>query len=407
MKKGGLKRLIKQGDVPAIVTFLKEYTVLDKKGAIFDAVVHERLDILRLLLADTRFDPNIWDSAPLRHSVKYGLVACTRALLEDERVTRVFPVRFVIEEAIFSDQPETLYAVLNHTHFDPSCDDNYLIRCACDANRTNVVRALLRDSRVNPTMDNNICLRQAACRGNAEILRALLSDPRVDPGDNDNDALCCAIEQHHPEIVRSLLDDNRIDPSRGHDRVLRFMAFYGENAEFVTRLLADPRVDPKTQGDYPIYFASKNGHADIVRVLLRDSRVDPSEAIAHTKHNRIAKLLLADPRVDPTVQDNRLVRRASSRRREKLLKRLLKDPRIDGSCAIPGAQPGCVRILAKDPVYGIHAYRAMYEKHHSYIVSIYDSLLSRVCVLMWISKQRKNEWCYNMTFVVERLMAIF
>ena len=74
----------------------------------------------------------------------------------------------------------------------------------------------------------------------------------------------------------------------------------------VRLLLADPRVRlaPSADDNEAIRWASGNGHADVVRLLLADSRVDPNardnEAIrcaSQYGHADVVRLLLADPRV--------------------------------------------------------------------------------------------------------------
>jgi len=56
----------------------------------------------------------------------------------------------------------------------------------------------------------------------------------------------------------------------------------------VRLLLADPRVNPITNDNLAIRWASQFGHIEIVRLLLTDPRVDPS---AHDNDAiRLAKL---------------------------------------------------------------------------------------------------------------------
>jgi hypothetical protein len=41
----------------------------------------------------------------------------------------------------------------------------------------------------------------------------------------------------------------------------------------VKALLQDPRIDPSAANQYAIRWASKNGHLQVVDVLLKDHRV--------------------------------------------------------------------------------------------------------------------------------------
>ena len=81
----------------------------------------------------------------------------------------------------------------------------------------------------------------------------------------------------------------------GHDKVVRL-------------LLADPRVDP-SDSDI-IKFASKNGHSTVVELLLEDPRVDPSVdynlslgLAAQNGHFDVVKLLLSSPLFNPNLID--------------------------------------------------------------------------------------------------------
>lgn len=67
--------------------------------------------------------------------------------------------------------------------------------------------------------------------------------------------------------------------------------------------------DPSTQDNTPIVVASRNGHFDIVKYLMTQESVDPSdmnnyaydEAI-RSRYNKIAELLMKDKRVEETKQ---------------------------------------------------------------------------------------------------------
>ena len=56
---------------------------------------------------------------------------------------------------------------------------------------------------------------------------------------------------------------------------LRYASLNGR-LEVVRELLKDSRVDPSVVNNYAIQWASRNGHLEVVRELLKDSRVDPS-----------------------------------------------------------------------------------------------------------------------------------
>lgn len=81
-------------------------------------------------------------------------------------------------------------------------------------------------------------------------------------------------------------------------RKLFYFACKNGHAEVVRLLLADGRVDPAARDNSAIRHASKNGHSEVVRLLLQDSRVNPaggdgSRAIVKLQP-RVARPLLQD-----------------------------------------------------------------------------------------------------------------
>src|SRR3990170_2153039 len=79
------------------------------------------------------------------------------------------------------------------------------------------------------------------------------------------------------------------------------LACKNNNIEVVKLLLQDLRVDPSDQSNDAIIWASQSGHVEIVKLLLQDPRVDPSgkdnKAIGFAislGHIEVVKLLLQD-----------------------------------------------------------------------------------------------------------------
>jgi ankyrin repeat protein len=95
--------------------------------------------------------------------------------------------------------------------------------------------------------------------------------------------------------------------------------------------------------DNALHMAAKEGHYDIVELLLKDGRIDPNAVnkagytALHSalllKHPRIVYLLLKDPRVDPTAPYiERGLKRSplelADSRNKQLVNRLLEEPRV-------------------------------------------------------------------------------
>jgi len=147
-----------------------------------------------------------------------------------------------------------------------------------------------------------------------------------------------AVKNGDLEKVKSLL--LVINPSRNDNKAIRYASSNG-HAEVVKLLLADPRVDPSVYDNYSIRYASLNDHVEVVKLLLADPRVDPSvndnyaiQSASRNGHIEVVKLLLSDPRVDPSLYDNESIRCTSSNGHTEIVKLLLADARVDPSAVL-------------------------------------------------------------------------
>ena len=95
-------------------------------------------------------------------------------------------------DTLNSNYKSTIFAtVVNHNHikivklliddkrFDPSYDDDYLLRMAIVDNYPKIVKLLLRDKRVNCAMDNGNLLAYTCIKGHLESFIILLNDKRM------------------------------------------------------------------------------------------------------------------------------------------------------------------------------------------------------------------------------------
>jgi len=94
--------------------------------------------------------------------------------------------------------------------WDPSVDDNFAIKSACDKGHLEIVKLLLQDERVDPSAGGNSALRWASNYGYIKIVKLLLQDERVDPNAEFSCAIRWAIQNNHKEIVKLLMRDKRL-----------------------------------------------------------------------------------------------------------------------------------------------------------------------------------------------------
>ncbi len=86
--------------------------------------------------------------------------------------------------------------------------------------------------------------------------------------------------------------------------------------------------------DRALYLAAKNGHAEIVKLLLKNGRANPNALLSaplrtacREGHVDVVKLLLEDGRVDPTAMNNQAVQFASANGHVDILRLLFFDKR--------------------------------------------------------------------------------
>jgi len=134
------------------------------------------------------------------------------------------------------------------------------------------------------------------------------------------------------EVVKELLKDSRVDPSAKDNYAVSLAAEKGF-VEVVRELLKDSRVDPSADDNYAIYWASRNGHLECVKELLKDSRVNPADST------------------------NRSIRAACEGGFTEIVLELLKHERVnpaddENSCLCTASKNGhleIVKALLKDP----------------------------------------------------------
>jgi len=169
--------------------FLKEPTLEKSKKLLFlDACESGNTEIVELLLKVV--DPTLEDNSGLMYACNYNYIDIVKLLLADNRIDpNEYP-----EDCGGSDEYE-IYA-------EP-------IRLACWVGNIDIVKLLLEDSRVDLSSRHDTL--EISCRkGYIDIVRLILADSRIDPSLHNNFALKLAKKENHTEIVNLLLSDPRV-----------------------------------------------------------------------------------------------------------------------------------------------------------------------------------------------------
>jgi ankyrin repeat protein len=172
-------------------------------------------------------------------------------------------------------------------------------------------------------------LIKASREGNSAVVRQLLA-AGVDPTTDKNAAIRYASEYGFVEVVKALLEHKDKD--------------------------GNLVVDPAAGDSYAIRLASENGHLEVVQLLLdykdRDGHlvVNPAAldnyaiiVASMDGHVAVVQVLLdhkdkdGNPVVDPAAKDNRAIRLASQSGRVKVVKMLLEHKDKDGNPVVDPA----------------------------------------------------------------------
>jgi len=161
----------------------------------------------------------------------------------------------------------------------------------------------------------------------------------------------------------------------------------------VAKLLLCQTVDPSWNYNAALLCATMNGNAEIVKRLLKDPRVNPSdrngfityEAIRR-RHVDIGLMFITHPRTDVTLDDQGAIYWASDYNVAEVVRLLLEDPRVDATKAIECATGKSRRIMAAHDIWGIRNHRALHEKWHPEIVEEYDLVVSQGVTMAFVAR---------------------
>ena len=187
-------------------------------------------------------------------------------------------------------------------------------------------------------------IQHAAFHGHFSAIQEILqnSATKIDR-ETATSALLMAAGKGNVRVLDALLKDSRFAPTtltESDDRYLWGFAIRGNQPNVVSLLLKDGRIDPSIKNNYPIQLAAREGKQDIFELLIKDPRVDPSDidnyalkgAIFHNNDGQtrnIIWMLLNDQRVDPSAGHNIILKHSLFNADDAITKKILKDPRVD------------------------------------------------------------------------------
>lgn len=202
----------------------------------------------------------------------------------------------------------------------------------CRSGNTNAVKTLLKDDRVNPSINNNYAIKIACEYNHVKIVELLLDDDRVNPADNDNVAIGIACLNGHIEVIKLLLTNKDIDTNIG---LVNASLNVKNGLEVVKVLLKDKRTVLSYDDNTTFIYACKYNNIDLVEFLLKREDVNPTDRdneglywACRKGYIKIVKMLLDDKRIDPSDSDNDIIKIAYEKGRTKIVELLAKDKRV-------------------------------------------------------------------------------
>lgn len=248
--------------------------------------------LMRSLLRDARVDPTANDSEALRVGGRVSAVVADH-LLMDGRADPLARNSQCLCEAAKCGQAAVVRRLLRDPRVTPVVRNQRALNIACENGHLDVVNVLLADARVVPHRNDNEALKTAALLSHGPVARRLLQVQTVTPatrrGSTPLELAMLPRADRSFDVIEILVEDPRVTfPSDLLSNVVGSMRSVNNDAaqctQIVTRLLADPRVDPVANGLSVIYYAlwgipyqrdyvKNNGHIELIRLLVEDPRV--------------------------------------------------------------------------------------------------------------------------------------
>ena len=397
-------------------------------------------EIVKLLLQDSRVNPGTCSNYALRVASELGHLEVVKILLLDSRVNPTAYANAAIKVASERGHSEIVKLLIPRTDLSHITSGKILnlakeisnenmekFKLAIRNGDLDMVKILLLDNQFDPSYDSNHAIRVASKQGHMEIVKILLLDPRVNPTDSDNSAIRLASQNNHPGIVKLLIP--KTDLSKITDeKILNIakemateenkalfnkfrVAISENNIDMVKSLL--PNLDPSFNSNSAIRLAIRSGNLEIVKVLMQDTRFNPTVGtdclimLASSEgHLEIVKILLLDFRFDPSYYDNNAIKSASAHKHWDIVKILALDPRVDPSagdnCVIKFAVENSRLDIVKELICRVDVTQITDEKTIGPINEILEADLkekiSKIRILMKMRKISKlkieEEKCY-------------
>jgi hypothetical protein len=154
--------------------------------------------------------------------------------------------------------------------------DNETLAIATEYDKIDILQFLLKDKKSDKNpYIINVALISAIEVGNIDTVKILLQK-QLDINSPDEIILSTAVNYGQTDILRILLKDGRLQPNKDKYHIIGVACHRG-NSEIVKLLLDDGRANPAYLSNIGIITAAEEGYTDIIKLLLSDPRVNPGD----------------------------------------------------------------------------------------------------------------------------------
>lgn len=234
-------------------------------------------------------------------------------------------------------QPRIVHKLVTGNYLANITIDNHsVLEHAATVGNPDLVEYLCQIDKFDPGLNNHSSLRLAAKNGRASCLKALLKHPKSDPTSEDNEAIRLASANGHVKCVKLLLLSGKVDcQARDNEALIR--ASGAGHLLIVINLLRNG-AKPKARNYQSIYLAHANKHIELrdhlFHMCLTEASIDAAFCIpfcCKIGDFEILKELIDVKMMNPAVRDNQALKNAVDSDRADIVKYLLKDSRVDPS----------------------------------------------------------------------------
>lgn len=201
-----------------------------------------------------------------------------------------------------------MYSDFDFQH-NPRLDDQFAVKRAFETWNLNAIRCLLKVEFVDFGFDNNYPIRMSG--GNIQLLKVLIENPSLDPGANNNEALRNAAYFNRIEAVELLL--TKLDPRKDQNEAFVLAVQQGHH-DLIIIMLRDDRVDPTSDGRNLAWTAAiRNNDLIAVKILEAHIPIPPIDfalrycIMKGDSYNDMFQLLTPHPIADIDFAMNRAI----------------------------------------------------------------------------------------------------